>query len=83
MSQTKTRQLLHTIELEITRLQGAKTAPAIDFAPLKGAFNKLTDYMALGPEPITRLCPTCGKPGRKNATVCGFCWTKTPPSPGE
>lgn len=82
MSQTKTRQLLHNIESEITRLRGVETAPAVDWSHLLAAFNDLTADMALGPEPETRPCPACGRLGRRNATVCGYCWTKTPPHTG-
>ncbi len=79
MNQARTRQLLQDIELEIVHLQRVDTVPAIDWSLLVAAFHGLSEYMALGPEPETRPCPACGKPGRRNATVCGYCWTKTPP----
>lgn len=78
MNQTRTRQLLNDIRVEIKHLQTLETVPAINWSVLIGAYDSLDGYLALGPEPETRPCPVCGKLGRKNATVCGYCWAKTP-----
>ena len=83
MNQTRTRQLLQDVQSEIKHLQGVETAPVIDWTILTGAIDGLGDHLALGPEPETRACPVCGKLGRRNATVCGYCWAKTPPSPKD
>jgi hypothetical protein len=48
---------------------------------LRASWAALTDLLALGPEPALRDCPSCGKSGMRNASVCGFCWAKlTPPA---
>lgn len=46
--------------------------------PLYEQIPQLQDKLALNPEPKTRSCPNCGRLGMYNATICGFCWTKTP-----
>jgi hypothetical protein len=81
MQHTKTRQLMAGVEHEISVLRGLDpvTTVAIDWTGLGQAFADLSKHMALGPEPETRPCPACGQLGMRNATVCGYCWTKTPP----
>jgi hypothetical protein len=48
---------------------------------LHKSWAALVDLLALGPEPPLRECPSCGKSGMRNATVCSHCWAKlTPPA---
>ena len=48
---------------------------------LHASWTALVDLLALGPEPALRECPSCGKSGIRNATLCSNCWAKlTPPS---
>lgn len=80
MTNTSKRALIATIDSEIQKLAilDPVITVKIDVAALKGSFAKLVEEMALGPEPKTRACPHCGKLGMYNATICGYCWTKTP-----
>jgi hypothetical protein len=80
MEHSMTRQLLAKVESEIAKVRKVDpvTTVAIDWTPLQTAFSELSSHLALGPEPRTRPCPKCGKLGMYNATVCGYCWTKTP-----
>jgi hypothetical protein len=81
MYNTEKRLLVASIESEIQRLANSKpvTTGSPDVSALKTAFAKLVDVLALGPEPETRDCPICGRKGMRDATVCGYCWSKTPP----
>ena len=84
MHQFKTRQLLAAVQTGITRLSElnlATTESTSDWTRLTASFKELSEHLALGPQPETRVCPTCGMPAMRNATVCGHCWTKTPPPP--
>jgi hypothetical protein len=80
MEHSKTRQLLADVERAITSVRKVDpvTTVAIDWAPLLTAYSNLESHLAIGPEPKTRACPKCGKLGMYNATVCGYCWSKTP-----
>ena len=40
----------------------------------------LVEQLALQPEPLLMACPVCGSDGRRDATICGYCWTKRTPS---
>jgi hypothetical protein len=80
MQNTHKRELIKTIESEIERVGSLTLATgSVDVSVLKGAMAKLVEALALGPEPETRDCPKCGRKGMRAATVCGYCWTKTPP----
>jgi hypothetical protein len=81
MDQTKSRQLLAAVKDEIAGLKclDPVTTVTIDLAPLEMAFSKLSSHLALGPEPETRACPACGGLGMRSATICRYCWAKTPP----
>jgi hypothetical protein len=46
---------------------------------LEEAWRELVELLALGPEPAYRDCPVCGATGMRDATVCGYCWTKLAP----
>lgn len=76
------RNTVAAIERELERLQ--KASP--DVGENKGALSALAApwadlvaQLALGPEPPTRNCPTCGAIGMRNATLCGNCWAKLVP----
>lgn len=43
---------------------------------LQAAWRELGDALALGPEPATRVCPTCLAVVMREATRCGHCWLK-------
>ena len=46
---------------------------------LRSAWAQLIGVLALGPAQATRNCPNCGRPGMRDATVCGYCWKKLAP----
>jgi hypothetical protein len=53
-----------------------KTAPE----GAQAAWAELSKELDLGPEPLLRACPSCGKVGMQAATRCGNCWVAlTPP----
>jgi hypothetical protein len=81
MQKSNQRALIAAIETEIKKLAALDPVVTVnlDVGKLKSSFSQLVDLLALGPEPKTRPCPKCGRLGMYNATVCGFCWTKTPP----
>lgn len=48
------------------------------------SWSELVRTLALGPPRETRLCPTCGRSGMREATLCGYCWAHlTPPPPAS
>ncbi len=47
---------------------------------LDAAWRDLVALLALGPEPEYRQCPTCGALSMRDATVCGYCWTRLTPT---
>lgn len=67
--QTKLRAMVADMELAMADVTSQ---------PAKDAWQRLVVGLDLGPEPAMRACPTCKKPGRANASRCGFCWTATP-----
>jgi hypothetical protein len=46
---------------------------------LSSSWAKLVEHLALGPAPRVRTCPVCAHVGMRDATRCGFCWTKLSP----
>ncbi len=67
--QEKLRTLVAGMEHELTLL------PSADATGVRAAWLKLVEAMALGPSPLTRVCPKCGGIGMRDATRCGSCWT--------
>lgn len=43
------------------------------------SWGELVKLLALGPEPLYRRCPVCNRIGMREATLCGYCWTKLDP----
>ncbi len=82
---SRLRATLATIEGEISRLpKQATEGVGNPTNGLRSSFNDLVLQLALGPEPEVRECPACKVVGIREATVCGFCWTKlTPPARRE
>jgi hypothetical protein len=66
-----------TVE-QVDREIGALPATS---AALRGAWAQLLGVLAFGPAPATRECPNCGRPGMRDATLCGYCWKKLTPLP--
>lgn len=67
---TRLRQLVAAVG---ERMPRSTLGGAVDVG-LAGAWASLVEAMALGDEPRTRVCPTCGHTGMHAATRCGHCW---------
>lgn len=81
-TRSRLRALVATIDREIALVpeQGA----AKPSGGLLASWSELVGLLALGPEPEMRACPVCKRLGMREATLCGFCWTKlTPPGKHE
>ena len=50
---------------------------------LRNTFSRLVKLLALGPEPAVRDCPSCGRKVMREATLCGYCWSRLPPPTTE
>jgi hypothetical protein len=80
-STASARQALKRVDDEMSSLRNwaySETARAA-VRPLLTAWDGLVIALGLGPEPQTRLCPVCNEPGMREATRCGYCWTKLTP----
>jgi hypothetical protein len=74
------RPIIEVVDREMSRL--AARADAGDTRALLASWAELVEYLALGPSPDLRACPTCGSAGMRAATVCGHCWARlVPPAP--
>jgi len=77
MYQRDLRGLVATMQTQVT----SATAPAATTAEEKQAllrtWDSIVKELALGPEPATRNCPTCSREIMRDATLCGYCWTKS------
>lgn len=69
----KLRTIIDAIEEEI-----ARTPPT---AALAASWAELVEVLAIGPEPATRVCPTCQGVGMRAASRCGNCWASLEPLP--
>jgi uncharacterized Zn finger protein (UPF0148 family) len=76
------RVLVASIERRILRVRPAEGGTV---GELERDWDLLVRAMALGEEPPTRFCPTCGHVGMRAATRCGHCWAALPslPAPGQ
>lgn len=68
--QEKLRTLVAGVEHELTLLPTSDATSG-----LRAAWLTLVQTMALGPSPLTRVCPKCGGIGMRDASRCGSCWT--------
>lgn len=78
------RPIIETLDREMTRIaarSAAAGAAADDDRALLASWAELVEYLALGPPPELRTCPSCGATGMRAATVCGACWAKLVPPP--
>jgi hypothetical protein len=84
-ARSRMRSTISAIDDELARLSG-KAGGGVDNTAtreLRAAWASLVDQLALGPEPERRACPVCGRLGMRQATVCGYCWTRLAPLPAE
>jgi hypothetical protein len=49
---------------------------------LAESLSSLVSLLDLGTKPELQECPVCRRLGMRDATLCGYCWTKlVPPGP--
>jgi hypothetical protein len=70
---TGIRALVDAVERDVSQLHAAPDHHDAS-ADLARSWAALVSWLALGPAPQTRGCPICGKPGTRDATICGYCW---------
>jgi len=74
------RALVATIDQEMSRSLGpAESVKNLSTDELRSSWAKLVELLALGPAPEFRECPVCQHIGMRDATRCGYCWTKLSP----
>jgi len=75
------RPVIAAIDHEMSLLSGhlMRDDPHATPERLVASWTKLVDLLALGPAPETRACPVCHRIGMREATRCGYCWTKLAP----
>jgi hypothetical protein len=79
------RVAVEAVNRELLRLP-RRTTSAEGANELFDRWGELVTLLALGPEPLWRRCPACGGVGRRDATLCAYCWTtlaSLPPVPAE
>jgi hypothetical protein len=78
------RALIATINQEMLILSGQlmRDDPHATSDRLLASWATLVKLLALGPVAETRVCPVCRHTGMRNATRCGYCWTKLSPLAG-
>jgi hypothetical protein len=82
-ARSRMRTTVATIDRELARLRKEGTSGNGEsvLAGLTVPWAELVAQLALGPEPAVRECPSCNGIGIREATLCGFCWTKLEPPP--
>jgi hypothetical protein len=76
------RPIVEALDREMSRLLARGDAPGADTTALLSSWAELVEFLALGPPPELRACPSCGAVGMRAATRCGRCWRKLdPPAP--
>lgn len=76
------RPIVEKLDREMARLLSNAGAPGPDTAALLASWADLVEFLALGPPPELRACPSCGSVGMRAAIRCGNCWRRLdPPAP--
>ena len=71
------RVIVERLDREMSRLLAR---PGGDTTALLSSWAELVEFLALGPAPELRECPSCGSPGVRRATRRSTCWKKLDPS---
>jgi hypothetical protein len=72
------RELVDAVERDVSRLMADHRDAG---AALAQSWAALVDWLALGPAPRVRRCPSCDRTVMLEATTCGYCWAHlTPPA---
>lgn len=79
--QTELRTLLTKVETQAAAVASVASTDEerTRAAELGASVAALVKLIGLGPAPELRDCPSCGRSGMRNATLCGYCWTKLAP----
>lgn len=77
MERTELRTSVAEVEQKLAALSAAHSPTEADLTALRASFSRVVAQLALGPEPETRACPTCGKRIMRDATRCMHCWAKS------
>lgn len=77
--QERLRALVARVEESVTRNAQPGIAES-DRKTLTKAWGDLAAYLDLQPPPEVRACPRCGHEIMRAATLCKFCWAKSPGS---
>ena len=74
------RAVVATIDREMSHLSTpAESGGNRATDDLRSSWAELVKQLALGPAPEVRECPVCKHIGMREATRCGYCWTKLTP----
>jgi hypothetical protein len=70
-------EIVASIDAELVRLSAIpESIPTSSIFELQASFAALVRLLALTPPPSVRRCPSCGRQVTRDASRCGFCWTK-------
>lgn len=76
------RPIVEALDREMTRLVSRGGMDDGDTTALLAAWASVVEFLALGPAPELRTCPSCGGVGMRAATRCGTCCRRLePPRP--
>src|SRR5437899_2219184 len=74
------RAIVATIDREMSHLsRPAESEGNRTTDELRSSWAELVELLALGPAPEVRECPVCKHMGMREASRCGYCWTKLSP----
>jgi hypothetical protein len=76
MDQEKLQGAMEEVDREIVNVARSADGQA---SALGRAWSRLVTILAVEPRRATRACPRCGELGMRDATVCGYCWSKLVP----
>ncbi len=85
-SRSELRGIVAKIDNELSRLSGqaATGESGVAISELLKDWAGLIRVLDLGPPPELRKCPVCSRFVMREATLCGYCWTKlVPPDVGK
>lgn len=75
------RTVVEKMDAEVGCLAGQVTTSETrnTVRQLAESLSSLISLLDLGAKPDLRECPVCHRFGMRDATVCGYCWTKLVP----
>lgn len=70
------RPIVEALDREMSRFAAGASTGAADPTALLASWARLLEFLALGPSPEARACPSCGSVAVASAARCGTCWRK-------